>query len=265
MTPSADLGRTAVQAPAQRDPAARARRGPGALWLGVVAFLTLALAASLTAQSMAGAAIRLALVRSLGTGDIAITVRSWPAPALWWGNIGMLSVGARGVRAGRFDVAGFDMMLAGVAVDPVRLYGRRELVVRSVGSGFARVTVSAGNLAQLLETTPSVRRVAVRLRPGAIVLTGLVSLLGTEFPASVTGRLVVRDATRLDFAVDRVTVLDGLPVPPDVTSRLAASINPVLDIGQLPFGLRLTKVTIGEGVLTLHAVAGGPVLASRTP
>jgi hypothetical protein len=42
-------------------------------------------------------------------------------------------------------------------------------------------------------------------------------------------------------------------------------MNPVLDVGQMPFGLRLTKVTIGEGVLMLQAVAGQAPVAGRAP
>ena len=235
------------------------------MWLILVAVLVLALAASLTAPSMAGTALRLALVRLFGTRDVAVSVQARPAAALWWGDIGMLSVDARSVRIGRLDVAAFDAVLARVAVDPGLLYGRRELAIRSVGSGIARVTVTADNLARLVGTLPSVKQVVVRLRPGTIMLDGTVSVLGGDFPASVAGHLVVRDAAHLDLVVDRVTVLGGLPVPPDVTSRFASSINPVLDVGRLPFDLHLTKVTIGEGVLTLQAAAGAPPAAERAP
>lgn len=242
-----------------------ARRTSGTLWLAVVALLTVALAASLGAPLLVSAAIRLALVRSLGTRDVAVSVEASPASALWWGNIGMLSVAARSVRIGRLDVAAFDAMLLHVAVDPGRLYGRRELAVRSVGSGVARVTVAANDLARLVEAQPSVKRVVVRLTPGAIMLDGTVSAFGTDFPASVAGHLVVRDATRLDLVVDRFTVMDGVPVPPDVAAGLAGSINPILDVGRLPFGLRLTGVTIGKNALVLQAAAGASPGAAGTP
>ncbi|HEV2439399.1 MAG TPA: DUF2993 domain-containing protein [bacterium] len=262
MNASTGVGRSA---PESRRAAKAARRRPGALWLTLVAVLALALAASVATPFIAGAAIRAALVRSFGTGDIAVTARAWPAPALWWGNIGTLSVAARALRIGRLDVAAFDAVLARVDVDPGPLYGRRELVVRSVGSGFARVMVTAENLARLVAAQPSVKQVAVHLRPGTMVLDGTVSVLGADFPASVAGHLAVRDAAHLDLVVDRVTVLNGLPVPPDVASRLAASINPILDLGSMPFGLRLTKVTIGQGIVMLQAAAGAPPLAGTTP
>lgn len=238
---------------------------PGPLWLACVALLAVALAASLMAQSMAGAAIRVALMRSFGTPDVTVTVQAWPAPALWWGNIGMLSVAARSVRVGRLDVAAFDATFTRVDVDPGPLYGRRELMVRSVGSGIARVTVTADDLARLVEAQPSVKRVVVHLSPGTMMLEGTVNVLGADFPAVLTGHLVVRDATHLDLAVDRITVMNGLPIPPDVASRLAGSINPVLDVGGLPFGLRLTNVTIGQGMLVLQAAAGGPPGEGRAP
>jgi hypothetical protein len=230
-----------------------------------VALLSAALAASLGAPPLAAAAIRLALVRSLGTGDIAVTVEASSAPALWSGNIGALSVAARSVRIGRLDVAAFDAMLLHVAVDPGRLYGQRELTVRSVGSGVARVTVTANDLARFVETQPSVKQVIVRLTPGTILLDGTVSALGTDFPASVAGHLVVRDATHLDLVIDRFTVMEGIRVPPDVAAGLAGSINPILDLGTLPFGLRLTDVTIGQSALVLRAAAGGSPAAAGTP
>ena len=242
-----------------------ARRTSWGLWLAVVALLTVALAASLGAPPLAAAAIRLALVRSLGTSDVAVTVEASPAPAVWWGNIGMLSVAARSVRIGRLEVAAFDAMLLHVVVDPGRLYGQRELTVRSVGSGVARVTVTANDLARLVETQPSVKQVMVRLTPGMIMLDGTMSAFGADFPASVAGHLVVRDATHLDLVIDRFTVLAGVPVPPDVASGLAASINPILDVGRLPFGLRLTDVTIGQSALVLRAAAGRSPGAAGTP
>lgn len=250
MSGSANLGRTAAGSRASR-------WRPGVVWLAAVAVLALALAASLAAPLMAGTAMRLALVRSFGTRDVAVTVQAWPAPALWWGSIGLLTVAARSVHAGRLDVAAFDATLTRIAVDPALLYGRGELAVRSVGSGIARITVTADDLARLVGAQASVKRVVVHLRPGAIVLDGAVNVLGAEFPASVVGHLAVRDPAHVDLVVDRLTVMNGLPVPPDVASGLAASINPVVDVGRLPFSLRLTTVTIGEGILVLQAVAGG--------
>jgi len=255
MNASTGVGRSAQDS---RRTAKSARWRPGAVWLALVGVLMLALAASVTTPFIAGTAMRLALVRSFGTGDIAVTVQAWPAPALWWGNIGTLSVAARSLRIGRLDVAAFDAVLTRVAVDPAQLYGRRELVVRSVGSGLARVMVTADNLARLVAAQPSVKQVVVHLNPGTMVLDGTVSVLGADFPASVAGHLAVRDGAHLDLVVDRVTVLNGLPVPPDVASRLAASINPILDLGGMPFGLRLTRVTIGQGIVMLQAAAGAP-------
>ncbi len=251
--------------PGSRGTAGASRRRPATAWLAVVVVLAAALAASLAAPLVAGTALRLALVRSFGTPDVAVSVETQPAPAVWWGDIGLLSVAARSLRVGRLDVAGFEAVLTRVEVDPGLLYGRRELAVRSVGTGVARVTVTADNLARLLAAQPSVKRVTVRLSPGTIMLDGTVSVFGAEFPASVAGHLVVRDATHLDLVVDRVTVMNGLPVPPDVASRLGASINPVLDVGRLPFGLHLTKVSIGDGVLMLQAAAGTPAVAGRAP
>jgi LmeA-like phospholipid-binding len=232
------------------------RRATMSVWLISVGVLAVALAASLTASPAAGTALRIALARSFGTGDVQVTVRAWPAPALWWGNIGVLSVTARSVRMGALDVAAFDATLRHVEVDAGLLYGRRQLAVRSVAGGTAQVVVTADNLRHLVAAQPAVKQVVVHLRPGAIVLDGTVAVFGADFPASLVGHLAVRDAAHLDLVLDRVTVLGGLPVPPDVAAQLSASINPVLDVGRLPFDLRLTGVTIGDGVVMLRAAAG---------
>ena len=251
--------------PGARRPARTSWRRPGALWLVAVVVLAAALAASLEATSIAGTAVRVALIRSFGTPDVAVTVEARPASAVWWGNIGLLSVAARSLHIGQLDVAGFEAVLTRVVVDPVLLYGRGELTVRSMGAGVARVTVTADDLARFLAAQPSMKHVLVRLTPGRIRLDGTVSVLGADVPASVAGHLAVRDATHLDLVVDRATVMNGLPVPPDVASRLGAAINPVVDLGRMPFGLHLTKVSIGDGVLLLQAAAGPPAGAGGAP
>jgi hypothetical protein len=168
----------------------------------------------------------------------------------------MLSISARSLRMGRLDVAAFDATLHHVDINPGLLYGSRQLAVRSVGGGTAVVVVSADNLARLVGAQPAVKQVVVHLSPGSMMLDGTVTVLGADFPASLAAHLVVRDAAHLDLMVDRVTVLGGLPVPPDVAARLADSVNPVLDVGRLPFELRLTGVAIGDGVVVLRASAG---------
>jgi len=263
MSQSASIARRT--AGAGRGPAAAWRRRRLTLWRAAVGLLALAVAASLAGPPLAGAALRIALARSLGTGNVAVTARATPALALWWGNIAMLSVAARSVRVGRLDAAAFDATLRHVEVDAGLLYGSRRIVIRSVGGGIARVLVTPDNLAQLIAAQPAVKRVVVHVNPGAIVVDGTVTVFSADVPVSLVGHLVVRDAAHLDLAVDRVTVMGGQPVPPDVAARLAASVNPVLDVGRLPFDLRLTGVTIGHGVVTLQAVAGTASAVKRAP
>jgi LmeA-like phospholipid-binding len=263
---AAPIARQAGSGVVSRLRPARRRSAPSAGWTAGVVLLAAALAASLSAPSAAGTALHIALAQSFGTQDVTVNVAASPASAAWWGNIDMLSVAARSLHMGRLDVAAFDATLRRVDVDAGLLYGRRRLSVRSVGGGEARVVVTADNLARLIAAEPVVKQVVVHLKPGAIVLDGTIDVFGADFPASLVGRLVVRDATHLDLAIDRVTVLGGLPVPSDVAGRLAASVNPVLDVGRLPFDLRLTGVTMGDGRVTLRAeVPRTPMAEGQTP
>jgi DUF2993 family protein len=246
----------AAAAGARRAAGARAAAGPGALWVALVALLGAALFVNLATPPIAGAAMRMAFGRMLGTGAVDVTVAAWPPPSLWWGNIEMLSVTARAVHVGRVDVEGFEATLTHVDLDPGALYGRGIVVVRSLGPGTARVTVSAANLVNAVAGQPAMKDVAVTLRPGAMLLEGPVTILGAKVHASVAGHFVVRDATRLDLVLDQAA-LGGLNIPPDVASVFMTSVNPIVDVGRLPFGLRLTAVRIGDGVVQLDATTRG--------
>ncbi len=240
--------------------AARRRRAsaggsPGGAWFAVVGLLAAAAAISLLTPPIANAALRVVLGRVLGTGDIQVTAAGWPPPAMWWGQVDVLAVAARHLRVGTLDVDAFDATLNRVQFDPTALYAGRALVIRSLGSGVAHMTVTQEALAALLAAQPSLRDVAVALAPGRVSLGATVSVLGASLRATAAGRLALRGDTAVDLVLDQISV-GGMPLPGAVADALTRSVNPVLDVRSLPFGLRLTGLTVVEGKAMLQAATG---------
>lgn len=215
----------------------------------------MAVGLSLLTPPVANAALRVALGRALDTAEIRVNAVSWPSPALWWGQVDVLAVTARHLRAGTLEVDAFDATLNRVRVDPGALYAGRTLVIRSVGSGVAHVTVTQDALAALLAAQPSLRDVAVALQDGRVSLEATVSVLGASLRATGSGRLALRGDTAVDLVLDRITV-GGLPLPGPFADAVIRSVNPVLDVRSLPFDLRLTGLTIAEGRAMLQAATG---------
>ena len=83
------------------------------------------------------------------------------------------------------------------------------------------------------------------LADGRVRLAATVSVFGASLRAAGDGRLVLRGGTAVDLVFDRIAVA-GVPLPDAVAARVTAAVNPVLDIGALPFGLRLRTVRVTE-------------------
>ncbi len=225
------------------------------MWLGAVGLLVVATGISLATPPIADAQLRAALGRTLGTSNIEVRIATWPPPAVWWGKVDVLSVAARHLRVGTLDVDAFDATLNRVRFDPEVLYATRALEIRSLGSGVAHVTVTQDALAALLALQPSLRDVAVTLQSGRVSLGATVSVLGASLRATGDGRLVLRGDTAVDLLLDQIAVA-GVHLPAAMMGEVARSVNPVLDVRSLPFGLHLTGLTIAGGRVMLDAVAG---------
>jgi len=236
-------------------PATTRRQGPGVAWFAAVGILVAAIGVSTLTPPIANAALRVALGRALDTADIRVSAVAWPPPALWWGQVDVLAVTARHVRVGTLDVDAFDATLNRVLFDPGALYAGRALVIRSLGTGIARVTVTQEAMAALLAAQPSLRDVAVALRDGRVSLGATVSLLGASLRATGSGRLALRGDTAVDLVLDRLMV-GGMPLPETFAAAVTRSVNPVLDVRSLPFSLHLTGVTVAAGRAMLQAAAG---------
>lgn len=240
---------------AGRQRRASAGRDPGAVWSAVVGVLAVAVGVSLLTPPIANAELRVALGRALATADIRVNAASWPPPALWWGQVDVLAVTARHLRVGTLDVDAFDATLNRVRFAPGALYAGRALVIRSLGSGVAHMTVTQDALAALLAAQPSLRDVAVALQAGRVSLGATVSLLGASLRATGSGRLALRSDTAVDLVLDEITV-GGVSLPGTFADAVTRSVNPVLDVRSLPFDLRLTGLTIAEGRAMLQAATG---------
>ncbi len=230
-------------------------RGPGTLWVLAVAVLALAAGVSLATPLIANAQLRAALSRTLGTSDVRVQVSAWPPPALWWGQVDVLTVEAHRARVGTLTVEAFDATLNHVWFDPGALYTGRPFVVRTLGGGTARATVTQDALAALLNAQPSVRDAVVTLDAGRVSVAATVSTIGPPVRAKGDGRLVIRGGTAVDLVLDRVTA-GGFTLQGGFARAVAQAINPVLDLREVPFGLHFTGVTVGGGKAMLDAVAG---------
>jgi len=235
---------------------ARARRSPiVAVWWGAVGLLLVAVLASVTGPWAAASALNTAIAGDVAGGPVEVSVVTWPPPALWWGRVDVLRVHALGLRVGTVRTETFDATFRGLRFDPAALYVQRRVVIRSLGSAAAEVTVRQDALAQALATVPSIRNVGVVLADGRVRLAATVSLFGASLPVAGDGRLALRGGTAVDLVFDRIAVA-GVPLPDPVAARVSAAVNPVLDIGALPFGLQLRAVRVTNGEVILDAAAG---------
>lgn len=225
----------------------------------VVGLLALAAGVSVATPPIAGAVFQAALGRSLRASDVRVGVGVWPPTAAWGGRVDVLTVAARRLKLGTLDVDAFTAALRDVRFDPQALYLDHVLVIRSLGSGIARVTVSEASLAGLLAGQPSLSDVSVGLEPGRVSVGATIWAMGASLRATGDGRLVLRGDAAVDLVFDRISVAGpagAVILPGAVAGEVTRSMNPILDVRSLPFGLRLTGLTVGRGQATLDAAVG---------
>lgn len=231
------------------------RSAVGAAWWGAVGLLLVAVLASVTGPWVAASALNTAIAGDVAGGPVQVSVATWPPPALWWGRVDLLRVHAVGLRVGTVRTETFDATFQNIRLDPAALYVQRRLVIRALGHAVAEITVRQDALAEALAGIPSLRNVAVVLADGRVRLAATASLFGASLAVVGDGRLALRGGTAVDLLFDRIAVA-GVPLPDAVAARVTAAVNPVLDIGALPFGLRLAAVRVTNGEVVLDAAAG---------
>jgi len=217
--------------------------------------LLLATAGSLGAPTIASAELGAALSGALGAQRLRVAVTASLPPALWWGRVDHLAVAAVDLRVGALDVRTFDATLDGVRLDPGALYLAHRVTIRSLASATGRITVSQEALSRALASQPSLRDVAITLSPGRVRMAATVSVLDASLPATGDGRLVLRQSGVVDLVLDHLGVA-GVSVPDVIAGQVTASLNPVLDLRALPFGLRVVSVVVNDGEVVVDAAAG---------
>jgi hypothetical protein len=151
----------------------------------------------------------------------------------------------------------FSATLGHVQVDPRALYVDRTFVIRTIGSGHAQATVSQDALARALARGPGVRITALTLRPGRVLVKGVIPMLGTDVAVDGAGRLVLSGGGTIDLILERATATTVATRPTAFKGHVMTTRIPgVVRLPTLPFGLHLTNVRMDDGRLVLDAGMG---------
>jgi hypothetical protein len=160
------------------------------------------------------------------------------------GRVSMGAVDLGGARAERVvvNLDPFDLNL------PATMLGR-TIESEEQLSGTLRAEVSEKEVSRLARTQADVPVRDVELEEGEMVVGSEVPVLGVEIPVSVVGDMVLRDG-ELAFVPRGVSAL-GEPVPEEFTDELFAGADFSYPLGELPYGVEVTGVEVGDGRLVV--------------
>ncbi len=230
---------------------------PKRWWWYSVGVLTAALCINLATPVVAAALVGDSLRTFLAAAAVDVTLEAWPTPALWWGRMDRMTVAARDVRAGDQRFEHFSATFGHVQVDPRALFVDRAFVIRTIGSGHAQATVSQDALARALAREPGVRINALTLRPGRVLVQGVIPMLGADVAVDGAGRLVLSEDGTIDLILERATATTVSTRPTAFKGQVVTTRIPgVMRLPALPFGLQLTNVRMDDGRLVLDAGMG---------
>ena len=178
-----------------------------------------------------------------------VRLRSDPALAMLkgefsGGRIAMRNVDLGGVRAEKasidldpFDVDVWDTMKSGRVVD------RQPL------SGALEIEVSEGEISRLAQQNSDMPVTSVKVQKNGVLIGSEASALGSQFPVSVQGDLVVKGGA-LVFEPDGLEAA-GVPVPDDLADRLLAGADFEYPLDRLPYQTTIDSVEAKEGRIVL--------------
>ena len=160
------------------------------------------------------------------------------------GHIAMRNVDLGGVRAEKasidldpFDIDVWDTMKNGRVVD------------REPLSGALEIDVSEEEISRLAQKSSEMPVTSVKVQKGGVLIGSEASALGTQFPVSVEGDLVVEKGD-LVFEPDSLKA-SGVPVPDELTDRLLTGADFEYTLDRLPYQTTIDGVDTEEGRVVL--------------
>jgi len=126
--------------------------------------------------------------------------------------------------------------------------------IRKVEDACVQGEISEEAVNAYLHYSESRRNISVKLLNNKIVGEMTVDVMGLKMTASMDGRAVVEDGTKISFVPDSASFA-SVPVPKALVERLLKSANPILDLSRLSFPVHIERVTINQGSLTFSGHA----------
>lgn len=236
------------------------RRRRRLLWAGaaVVALAGLALGGNALLPPLVSRLIAAQLAGRTVAGNVQVQVEARPGWRLLAGQAAYLHVDLRDARFGLLPVDSFLLDAYDVALDPVRLWRRGEILVRRHGPLRATLRLTEGDLNEYLWTTADKDR-AFRLTLGAGTVTaeGSLPLLGQRVPLRLKGSFRLEPPLSLHYVPEQF-FLASLPVPRALLESVVAKLLVVrIRVEDLPVKVRLTNVRVEPGRAFLFA-SGAP-------
>ena len=160
------------------------------------------------------------------------------------GRIAMRNVDLGGVRTEKasidldpFDIDVWDTMKNGRVVD------------REPLSGALEIEVSEEEFSRLAQKDSEMPVTSVKVHRDRVIIGSEASALGTQFPVSVQGELVV-DGGDLVFEPASLEAA-GVPVPDELADKLLAGANFEYPLDRLPYQTTINRVETEEGRIVL--------------
>lgn len=116
--------------------------------------------------------------------------------------------------------------------------------------------ITPASIASFVEANPpdGVTDLQVLLGVGSVVVTARVQAI-IAIGVQATGSLISVAGTKVEFKPTDIRVAGGLGVPTGLVDGVLAKVNPLLDLGELPFPLLIDEITVQpEGVRVIAHV-----------
>jgi hypothetical protein len=142
-----------------------------------------------------------------------------------------------------------ELRLEGIRLD------RNFRQIRAIRRAEIEFDVSEESLnASLHQRSPDLREARVDFMPGRIRVRIPGPLVDAEGPVELEGEPVLTTPTTIDLRRSRLVVA-GYSLRSDVLWELEEALNPMVDLSRLNFPVRMTRLQVGERLLTVRGEA----------